>query len=166
MLHLRKLLFFVILMSVVCVLMRGTIAEADAPVKRLHEPVLRLYFAIPFAIETFAPITEKSLEEEGRSIWFMFPHKFVHDLKSLLEAHPILLKEEFYDGTLRVLAVIPDSGDRYLVNKRGVVLKKNTGELFELSRDDIIELEVRLNSLRGIVDVTVYDAYKQEREAK
>jgi len=135
--------------------MVGNVTAADSP-----EPEMRLYYIIPFDVETYVGITEHNIEEEGRTVQFMFKNPFVQEVVRLLEAHPVTTS---HLGWIRVKADLRPRGDVYLVDRDGVVLKKGSNTTFRLTRDEIKDLEGKLRNLIGVVDM---EAYKYLRERK
>src|SRR5687767_14972002 len=84
------------------------------------EPYMKLHF-IPFRLETYLPVTKERLEERP-PIVFLQPHKFIDELLSLLQAHPMNDHAEpnWQSSHLRLKA---DFGQRgtFFVGKAGTV---------------------------------------------
>jgi len=126
------------------------------------EPFLRLYFVIPFSIETFTPVTMENVGTEfGRTILMMEERGFTLELVTLLESHPI--KKDILTNSIRLKADLGELGATYFVDKAGTVLKKDSGATFQLPADELARLEKQLESLIGVVDVESYRRYKKEK---
>lgn len=125
------------------------------------EPVMRLFFIVPFEIETYSGITEHNIEEEGRAVWFMFSTPFIQELVSLLEANPSKMPNLNW---IRVKVELTQSGEIYLVDRDGAVMKKSSGTTFRMNPAQVKSLEKRLADLVGAVDLKAHDLLLEKKE--
>lgn len=129
----------------------------------VSEPLLKLYFVIPFSIETYAPITMENIEEDSRLLLFMQEHKFVSELERILQLHQT--KRKILSDGIRLKAVFGKSKSVFFVDRNGIVLNQDSGTTFRLTAQELESLEKRLESFRGIIDVTAYQEYKKKSDA-
>jgi hypothetical protein len=133
------------------------------------EPRLRLYFLIPFAIETYIAVTADNIEDHGYNIWFVGDHKFVPWLLRLLQSED----HKFVPWLLRLLQLRPKSptiiskgirlkadfgktGGVFFIDRDGTVMQQQSGATFSLSAGELRELEKRLEDFPGVVDVRAF----------
>jgi hypothetical protein len=127
-----------------------------------EEPFMRLYFVVPFSIETYTPVTMENIGTEfGRTILLMEERGFTLELVTMLESHPT--NKEILANGIRLKADLGDLGATYFVDKEGTVLKKGSGATFQLSADELARLEKQLEPLIGVVDVESYRRHKKEK---
>jgi len=116
---------------------------------------MRIIF-VPFDARTFIPITIDSIDKKKHlRVWFVKhiasdkDHPFVSKVGQMLQAKPA--KEEMDKNGVRLKV---DLGmGTYYVDHKGTVLKKETGERFQLSPEQMEEIANTLKSFDGVVDV-------------
>jgi len=115
---------------------------------------MRVIF-MSFGSETFLPITIKSIDDRKHlKVWFVRSlmrdndHPFVSKLRKMLQANST--KEEIDDNRVRLKVEI--GTDTFYADANGTVLKKNTGEKFQLSREQMQEIESTMENFDGVVD--------------
>ena len=150
------------LLGVGCVALSIVITLMNVRESRGDEPIMRLYFLVPFAIETYTPVTMENIGTEfGHTIFFMEKHRFEQELVTVLESHPT--KGQVFAKGIRLKAELGHLGSMYFVDKEGTVLKKDNGATFQLSGKELEWLEKQLESFVGVIDVNAYRKYKKEK---
>jgi hypothetical protein len=122
------------------------------------KPILRLYFVLPFDVETYIPITPDNIEEHGRTIWFMQEHPLISELLSILQSHPS--SRQLSRKATRLKADFGTSGV-FLIDRNGTILKQDTGATFRLLRKEMEQLEHRVLNFIGVVDVKAARSAKE-----
>jgi len=127
---------------------RATVAEPPPKIS------MRIIF-VSFGAETFLPITMSSIDEKKHlRVWFVRSlmrdndHPFVSKLGKMLQANTT--KEGIDDNSVRLKVEL--GADTFYADRNGTVLKKNTGEKFQLSREQMQEIENALANFDGVVD--------------
>ena len=115
------------------------------------EPLLKLYFVVPFSIETYLPITKDNIHEQGSSIWFLEKHAFVSKLRTTLQSRAA--KRQVLPGHIRLKADFRQSPEVFFVDQKGTVLNEKTGATFALTAEQVSQLERELEGFKGVVDV-------------
>jgi len=114
------------------------------------EPLLRLYF-VPFAIETYIPITTANIEEHGNTIWFLEAHPFIPKLSAALKSRPT--KRQILSNGIRLKADLGPSAGVFFVDRNGTVLNEQSGATFVLLPKELERLEKEIRYFIGVVDV-------------
>ncbi len=130
---------------------RATVAEPPPKIS------MRIIF-VSFGAETLLPITMSSIDEKKHlKVWFVRSmmrdndHPFVSKLEKMLQANTT--KEEIDDNLVRLKVEI--GGDTFYADRNGTVLKKNTCEKFQLSKEQMQEIESSMANFDGVVDIWV-----------
>ena len=137
-------IIFIVGLGILGVLMNSNSVRAD-------KPLARLYFVVPFSIETFVPITMQNIEEHGDTIWFMQEHPFVSELLNVLKSHPT--KGQILSKGIRLKADFGESGGVFFVDRNGMVWQQDTGSTFSLSAEKVEQLQKQLQYFMGVVDI-------------
>jgi hypothetical protein len=116
---------------------------------------MRIIF-VSFGAETLVPITMSSIDQNKYlKVWFVRSlmrdndHPFVSKLGKMLQANTT--KEEIDDNLVRLKVEI--GGDTFYADRNGTVLKKNTCEKFQLSKEQMQEIESSMANFDGVVDI-------------
>jgi len=116
---------------------------------------MRVIF-VPWGVETFLPITMNSIDEAKHlKVWFVRSlvrdndHPFVSKLGKMLQAYPT--KEEMNKKGVRLKVEL--GADTFYADANGTVLKKNTGERFQLLREQMHEIESTMENFDGVVEI-------------
>jgi hypothetical protein len=126
-----------------------------------EEPVMRLYFLVPFSIETFTPVTMENIGIQfGREVWFMEDRPFIMELVTMLKSHPT--KKEIAAKGIRLKVDLGPVRGMYFVDKEGTVLKRDSKTTFQLSVEELERLERKLESFIGVVDVKAYRGHQEK----
>jgi len=127
------------------------------------EPVVRMYFIVPFGTETYVGIDEDNIEEYGRSVLFMYERPFIHELINMLESRPISAP---HLNWIRVKMVLVKTGEVYLIDRDGLVRKKSNKALFRLIPEQVKQIEDQLARLVGVVDLEAFQDLTRQRKTK
>ena len=114
------------------------------------EPQLRLNF-IPFAIETYVPITMANIDEHGHRIWFLERNPFIPKLLATLKKTPA--RGQILRDGLRLKADFGGAAGVYFVDRNGTVLHDGSGAAFVLTKEQMKRLEREIQDFVGVVDV-------------
>ena len=117
-------------------------------------PFFKIHFIIPIHTETYTAVTKDNIEKEGRSVIFMYKHQFPSDLLEILRKTPT--NDAILLNGIRIKAEFVNLASVYYVDRNGIVLQENTGELFRISEDQIKTIEDSLKSFVGVVDTDSY----------
>ncbi len=125
------------------------------------EPIAKLYFVVPFSIETYIPITIESIEEgAAHHVVFMNPHSFVEKLPGVLQSHPT--NKTLNLKGIRLKFKLYDSESVFWVDREGVVGREGSNTNYLLTGEELASLEQELKSFIGVVDVKAYKNWMKE----
>lgn len=114
-----------------------------------HEAMMRVYF-IPFAIETYVPITMTNIEDKSlHAIWFTKEHPLINKLRNLLRLRPA--REDIDNRVVRLK--VQFVRDTFYVDQEGRVIEENTGKKFRLSKKQLDEIEKSILYFAGVIDI-------------
>jgi hypothetical protein len=140
-------IILIIGLSILSVLMTSSGVRAD-------KPLMRLFFVVPFSIETYVPITIQNIEEQGHTIWFMEEQPFISELLNMLKSRPT--KRQILTKGVRLKADFGESGSVFFIDRNGSILQQNTGATFNLSAEQLEQLQRQLHYFIGVVDVKAF----------
>lgn len=146
-----------IIILLVCLSIIGNLMNSSEA--KINKPRMRLYYVIPFTIETYIPITKENVEENSYTIWFMEEHQFISELLTILKARP--KKAEILLKGIRLKVDFGELGGVFFVDRNGIVLHEGTKATFSVSTDEIEQLEQRLQYFVGIVDIKAFERSKK-----
>lgn len=141
--------------SLVAIIISITIVEGKAMSK--EERVI-LHFVTPFSIETYIPITMGSIENDAHKVWIMKEHGVVTDLLRTFQSTKTL--KSINEKAIRLKADFGSREGIFFLDRNGIVLRKNDGQHFEMSEQQLMHAEHVLQELVGVVDVKAYNRFR------
>lgn len=118
--------------------------------------LMRLYFVVPFSIETYLPITMENIEDQGYAIWFMEKHQFISELLNILKSHPTNTNKQIHPKGIRLKVDFGELEGVFFVDRNGVILQKDTNATFSLSENELEYLQKQLQYFIGVVDIKAF----------
>jgi hypothetical protein len=129
----------------------GLIGEGTAMSREEHVTV---HFITPFAIETYVPSTIESIAHESFEVWLTRDHKTVKELQRVLQLKQSL--KQIHKKEIRLRADFGNAGGIFYLDREGIILRTTDGSHFELSQEQLAQVENLLDRMVGVVDVKAY----------
>lgn len=124
------------------------------------EILMKIYF-IPFAIETYVPVTESNIEDTSiYAIWFTQQHPFISRLHKLLQSKRITGKMD--NRVVRLKVEFVKENEVFYVDRDGIVAK-DSADYYKLSQKAQNEIESEIKHFSGVVDIKAKRALEKEK---
>lgn len=144
-----------ILIHSLIVIIINVIVEGKAMSK---DEYVTLYFVTPFSMETYVPVTSENIEDDSHKVWISKDHSVITDLLKAFQLTRTL--KPINEKAIRIKANFDDLGGLFLIDRQGIVFRKKDGQRFEISEQELIDVESVLQKMIGIVDVKAHERFR------
>ncbi len=149
---------FVCMIAILPIVLFHTGEAKPASDRQVQDPLMRIYF-IPFDVYTYVGVSMDDIHETSSyAIWFakedraarVGPHPFIAKLHRTLQSRPATGRK-IQDGFIRLRVDI--GSQTFFVDINGIVLEKETGKTFILSKALRREIQRDIKYFSGVIDI-------------